>query len=188
MHIFTRRHVLLQSCMFLFDTVVYMYCPAMMPCGVGEGSFGLLGDNRWNATSSFALSLTSLCFFRGVTVCYISHLVDISWVEERRRFLGLITSTFLTILCAVVWILTLSCWNNTCVQFSLTHMYIKCIYVFTRAIHKQSITVTIITIFSIPLFWFLSWFSCWWIVLQEPKREGDAILYTRCRFRGLRTF
>lgn len=61
---------------------------------------------------------------------------------KTHRLLGLITSTFLAILCAVIWILTLSCWDDTCVQFLLTHMYIKCINVYTCAIHKQSITVT----------------------------------------------
>lgn len=69
----------------------------------------------------------------------------------------------------------------------LAHMYIMCIYVYTRAIHKQSITVTIIA-FSLFFSAVLIPVQIFLFVLQEPKREGDAILHTWCRFRRLRTF
>lgn len=126
----------------MFDTVVYMYCPATRPCEVGGVPLDF-----WVITGEvpppLSFSLLPPCVFeewQSVTV--------LIWLKLPRgegkthRFLGLITSTFLAILCAVIWILTLSCWDDTCVQFLLTHMYIKCIYVYTRAIHKQSITVT----------------------------------------------
>lgn len=116
MHIFRHRHFCSNNVYYsVFDTVVYMYCPPMMPCGVG--SYGL-DDNGWNTTSFSSL------YFEGVTVTFLIQLKYFQRGRKTCRLLGLITSTFLTILCAVIWILTLSCWD-TCVQFLLTHMYIN---------------------------------------------------------------
>lgn len=126
----------------MFDTVVYMYCPATRPCGVGGVPLDF-----WVITGEtptpLSFSLLSPCVFEEwQSVTFLIGLKLPRGGGKTRRLLGLITSTFLTILCAVIWILTLSCWDDTCVQFLLTHMYIKRIYVYPRAIHKQSITVT----------------------------------------------
>lgn len=124
--------------------ILWCTCTVLLRGRVGwEGFLWTSGVTTGEAPPPLSFSLLPPCVFeewQSVTV--------LIWFEtssgggKTHRFLGLITSTFLAILCAVIWILTLSCWDDTCVQFLLTHMYIKCIYVYTRAIHKQSITVT----------------------------------------------
>lgn len=143
MHIFRHRHFCSNNVYYsMFDTVVYMYCPPMMPCGVG--SYGL--DNGWN-TTSFSLFFL-LVFWGGDS--YISHPVEIfsAW-KENVSSLGSDHKHIPDY--------SLCCHLNPdsfllrymCPVLANSHVYK---YVYTCAIHKQSITVTTIAISFFQLF------------------------------------
>lgn len=111
----------------------------MMRCVCG-GGFGLLAGTEevQYVRLSPSLSLLPPPVFEGRrSLCYLSLVRLVTEKLEIAVLLELITSTFLTLLCLCCrFIQILSCCDNTtCVYFLLTHMYIKCIYVYTCAIH-----------------------------------------------------
>lgn len=179
----THRLFCYNTVYFLICLILWCKCSVLLWCGAGgwRGSRGTPGWFRGGSVSVWAsppLSLfTSLCFLEG----WRSPLLPFSgrapdWkicgVKQKNAVLmELITSTFLTILCLCCRLNPdsfLVRQYNMCLV--LAHMYIKCISVYTRAIHaiKQSITVTIIDNIHVSFFRVLAPFYFHFFPLLVP--------------------